>query len=120
MWLMLSSGFISVVANRDDKDTLLVRARLEGHIESVFPDAKIFTNEGSDYLFRSYIDRKTVSQVIAKNIENISYDNFKNSVKSKPYHDTLMQVWHCMYALQEKYASFKAKRNFGLFKESAI
>ena len=42
MWICHNRAFLSVVANREDKNTLLVRARIEGNIEAVFPDAKIF------------------------------------------------------------------------------
>lgn len=115
MWIMTNKSFLSVVANRDDKHTLLVRARLEGHIEAAFPTADVFTNEGSDYLFRAFIPRAEVAQVIAKQIEAINYDNFKNSVKNRPYHDALLKVWTVMYTLQDKYNPFKGKSNKGLY-----
>ena len=108
MWICTSNGFLSVVANRDDKSTLLVRARLAGHIESAFPDAKIFYKTGSDYLYRALIPREEVAQVIAKQITDINYDNFKNSVKNRPYHDALLGMWTIMYRLQDAFAP-KAK-----------
>ena len=108
MWIMTNKSFLSVVANRDDEKTLLVRARLAGHIESVFPDAKIFYKTGSDYLYRALIPREQVAQVIAKQITEINYDNFKNSVKNRPYHDALLGIWTIMYRLQDAFAP-KAK-----------
>ena len=103
MWICTSTSFLSVVADRDNKDRLLVRARLKGHIESVFPNTVIFTKANSDYLYRSFIPRSEVAQVIAKQVEAITYDNFKNSVKSKPYHDALLGFWQIMARLQDHF-----------------
>lgn len=112
MWIMLNKSFLSVVADRDDKDNLLVRARLAGHIESVFPEAKIFSRVGSDYLYRAILPRSEVAAVIANNIENINYDNFKNSVKNKVLHDAFIDIWGIMYRLQERFDPTKKRSKF--------
>jgi hypothetical protein len=41
MWLFTSNSFVSVVADRDDTQSsrLLVRARIKGDIDQLFPDA---------------------------------------------------------------------------------
>ena len=103
MWLCMNNSFLSIVANRDKKDELLVRARLAGHIEAVFPKAKVFSKVGSDYEFRAFIPREEVAQVIAKNITAIKYDNFKSSVKSKALHDVYLKMWSLMHQLQERF-----------------
>jgi|ERR1035437_1785457 hypothetical protein len=123
MWICTSKGFLSVVADRDNKDMLLVRARIAGHIESAFPDADIFYKKGSDYLYRTLLPRTEVAKVMAKNIEAIDYDNFKNSVKDREYHDALLGFWNIMYRLQDKLNPFtKKKTNSAKFHntESAI
>ena len=100
MWIMLNSAFLSVVADRDNKDQLLVRARVKGHIEAVFPSAKVFTSDTSDYYFRALISRIEVSEAISEQLAKIDYDNFKSSVKNKMLHDAYMNVWTIMYRLQ--------------------
>lgn len=99
---MSNLGFLSIVANKDDFNTLLVRARAAGHIESIFPKAEVFTDEGADYFYRAFIPRYEVSDAIAREVDSISYTNFKNSVKDKEYHDCLLGVWHCMHTFQER------------------
>lgn len=48
MWICLKNSFLSVVADRENKERLLVRARRTGQIERVFPAAKVLANAGKD------------------------------------------------------------------------
>jgi hypothetical protein len=48
MWIFLNDSFLSIVANRELAGVLLVRARKEGDIEAVFPDATVREGEGTD------------------------------------------------------------------------
>ena len=100
MWLCTSDSFLSVVADRDNPDRLLVRARIAGHIEQIFPDAKVFTDNQADYLYRAFIHREVVAQVVAANIGKIDYDNFKDSVKDQDLHSAYSRFWGIMEALQ--------------------
>ena len=59
---------------------MLVRARIKGDIEKVFPEAKTFEDIKSDYKYRSYINRKEVAYAISEELIKINYDNFKSSV----------------------------------------
>ena len=100
MWLCTSNAFLSVVADRDNPDRLLVRARVAGHIELVFPDAKVFTDRKADYLYRAFIRREVVAQAVAANISKIDYDNFKDSVQDPVLHNAYMNVWGAMEKIQ--------------------
>ena len=100
MWICLNKAFLSVVQNRDDPDTLLVRARVAGHIQRVFPEAKVFTDSKADYLYRAFIGRKAVARAVAASIESIDYDNFKDSVDDDRLHVAYMNVWGVMEKLQ--------------------
>lgn len=100
MWLSTSTAFLSIVASRDTPELLLVRARVKGHIQRVFPDAKVFTDPKADYLYRAYIQRKVVAKTVAASIEKISYDNFKDSVEDDQLHVAYMKVWGVMEKLQ--------------------
>ncbi len=100
MWIFTNESFISVVADRDDPKKLLVRARVAGHIQALFPRAKVFQVEGSDYRHRALVSRRTVKQVVARRVEAIDYDNFKNSVGDCELHKSYMEVWSVMHKLQ--------------------
>lgn len=91
---------MSVVADRNSKVNLLVRARLPGHIEYSFPDAVVFTSDTADYKYRSLIPRERVAMVVAKQLTEIGYDNFKASVTDRFLHTAYMKVWQVMRSLQ--------------------
>jgi hypothetical protein len=66
MWIFTSDSFLSI----SDKGapiptTLLVRARNQGDTERVFPDAKVTGGGGTDYRFRTRIDREEDAQAMA-------------------------------------------------------
>jgi hypothetical protein len=100
MWLCLNRGFFSVVEDRENADRLLIRARVAGHIESVFPEAKVFTDAKADYFFRAFVDREEVALQLSKEILEIDYDNFKATVADKALHDAYLEFWTIMYQLQ--------------------
>ena len=77
MWIIMNDAFLSVVQNIYDEDELLVRARVEGDIERVFPDAEVFADEGSDYKYRSYLNKREVAKVIEWSVLDIDYGNYK-------------------------------------------
>ena len=64
MWIFLSNSFISVVQKPGDTDLLTVRARIEGDIERVFPDAQVQANQGTDYKYRAKVLREAVANCL--------------------------------------------------------
>lgn len=104
MWIFRNDAMLSVVQDRDNKDRLLVRARKDGDIETVFPNADTFTDAGADYRFRAWIPREEVAKAVYESVMNIDYGNFKDSInkldKDRKY--AYMDVWTAMYKLQEK------------------
>ena len=101
MWICLNDSFLSIVTDNHHPDRLLVRARRKGDIQSIFPDAKVQINRGTDYKYRARIQRIVVSSVIADRILNIDYDNFKDSVDDQELHDGYFRVWSTMYKIQK-------------------
>ena len=101
MWLCLSRSFISVVADRNNPDRLLVRARVAGHIEAVFPKAEVFTDARADYLYRAFIDREEVAQKLSEEVREIGYDNFKASVPDQALESAYLGMWRIMNKLQD-------------------
>jgi hypothetical protein len=102
MWIFLSNSFISVVQKPGDKDMLTVRARLEGDIERVFPDAKVQANKGTDYKYRAKVAREVVAKALHYQAMSVSYPNFKSTVKDRKRHDAYMGVWSAMYGAQDR------------------
>jgi hypothetical protein len=100
MWIFTSGSFVSIVADRDNFQTLLVRARLANHIHALFPKAKVFELEEADYQFRARVSRECAVKVIAKQVEGVGYPNFKNTVQDPRYHQSCMEVWGVMHRLQ--------------------
>lgn len=105
MWIMSNTGFLSIVAHRELPDTLLVRARRTGEIESIFPNAQTLRTPDADYLFRAVISRNEVAQVIAQQLHDINYDNFKNSVQDPRLHDAYFDTWSVMHHYQSENSS---------------
>jgi len=100
MWVMLSGSFLSVVHKDCKPDELLVRARVKGHIEAVFPNAKVSEASHTDYRFRAVLPRSVVAQALSDQAMSLKYDNFKNTVRNNRFHDALASVWHVMARLQ--------------------
>ena len=60
MWLFTSKSFLSVVADKDQPDgpKLLVRSRVQGAIEEIFPNADVNETLQGDYRIRAWIARE--------------------------------------------------------------
>ena len=102
MWIFMNDAFLSIVEPPNQSDVLLVRARVRGDLERVFPEAEVVETTERDYRFRTFLPRKQVADVISKQVMNIDYGNFKNSVNEDLRHDAYAQVWEVMYKLQHK------------------
>ena len=109
MWISTNKGFLSIVRPsamrlHNHPARLLVRARRKGDIEAafrdLFPELMVERTPARDYLFRALIPADIVAQMVAKQIINIDYNNFKNSVQDKKLHDAYAAVWHIMAKLQ--------------------
>jgi hypothetical protein len=102
MWIFLPNSFISVVQKPGDTDLLTVRARIKGDIETVFPDAKVEANKGTDYKYRARVPREIVAKALHDQVMGVNWANFKSAVKAKKRHDAYMGVWSAMYAVQDR------------------
>ncbi len=100
MWIFSNDAFLSIVVDRNSEQ-LLVRARLKGDIERTFPGSAVVEDVGMDYRFRTWLDRKTVADVLHHKVEEIDYANFKGSVQDHARHRVYMSVWEVMHTAQE-------------------
>jgi hypothetical protein len=101
MWVFTSTGFYSIVIDRDNSDRLLVRARVAGDIEALWPKAEVVENKGTDYRFRASIRRNDVEKTIYKAVKAIDYDNFKSAVRDPRRAIDYGKVWSQMSIMQQ-------------------
>lgn len=107
MWLSLSESFLSIVTPSGpeaDPLQLLVRARVQGDIERVFPSAVVTTTPDRDYRYRTTLPRTVVAAALAAAVQNIDYTNFKSSVSDDDRHAAYFECWSAMHNLQLKKA----------------
>ena len=100
MWIQFNNAFLSIVINRDNKSELLVRARVKGDIEAIFPDADVFEDNNADYKYRAFIAKAKVAAKMMFKMTEINYDNFKNSVKEIERKTAYGNVWVELRKLQ--------------------
>ena len=107
MWIMLDTGFISIVEHNDNPDVLLVRARVREDIALTFgDDIEIEEMPGADYLYRASVDREEVAELIWHKVMSLDYTSHAKDValkRSSPaegrraaYYDT----WSAMGRMQ--------------------
>ncbi len=125
MWIFTSNAFLSIVDKAPAKhDELLVRARRQGDIEKVFPNAKVKKTVGSDYLFRAVVKRIDVAAAMVKMVNELNYDNFKDSIphSDNQLHNACSQVWRVMANVQPiaPYHNPRAGRQRSMFDRTAI
>lgn len=102
MWICTNKGFISIVRDRDNAESFIVRARRREHLKDVLGDVVVIETLHADYRWRAFIYEQDVVEIISKHISNIQYDDFKSSVKDEELHDTYLEVWHTVRRMQTK------------------
>lgn len=101
MWLCFNDAFLSVVQSIRDPDVLMVRARVAEHLVAVFGDNKeIHKDSLLDYRYRVFCSRAELMGILADRIANISYSNFKDSVKDERLHEMYEDMWDLHHTFQ--------------------
>lgn len=119
MWLFTQHGMVSIVRHRDEPELLLVRARRRDHLEALLVIAgldeltrDIFRQKWADYEFRLLLPDSQLKRILAAQVVDIDYDNFKarcDRIADRGYASALHQVWHVMYE------ALAGRRNRGEF-----
>lgn len=110
MWIFLKDSFLSIVDPKGAYEggtgpqsvNLLVRARIAGDIEAVFPAAEVTETPDRDYRFRALINRHEVAGAMHAEVMELDCGNFKGSVRDKARHDAYAGVWGVMHREQER------------------
>lgn len=101
MWIFTSEGMISIVRHRELPQQLMVRARQPEILISLFPENELIITPDADYRYRKIIAQSDLIEVLNEEVEDMQYDNFKNSISNQDYHDACSRVWGCMYQYQQ-------------------
>lgn len=118
MWITTTFGFFSVVAHRDDANTLCVRARARADLIKLIaaigqPHPPIVHTPDADYPYRILVKRATLAVVIAETIGAINYPNFKTAcaqnhatehdiVTREKRNGALHDVWYAMHGFEDR------------------
>ena len=112
MWLFTNRGFYSVVADTENPDMLLVRARLRGDLErlgTLLPERPVVTeSRDRDYRWRMRVPFALWPAVMGQLAAEITYPNFKSEVKKRQGRgraDLYGAVWGEMFTAQESEAA---------------
>jgi hypothetical protein len=100
MWVCFNDGFVSAVEHRQDPSMLMVRARREEILQSLFPGVEIVLGGSTDYQYRVVVTKEAFAAVLSDRVSEISYSNFKNSVEDEELHDLYRQFWELHFAYQ--------------------
>jgi hypothetical protein len=113
VWIFLNNAFLSIVEDRNDPKMLLVRARLPEDLRRVFPGCIVRKTPGADYLYRTRIGRRKVSERMSEAALDVDYPNFKGSVTERDRHDAYLRVWTIMRSAQEPMTIAPPELDFG-------
>lgn len=120
MWVMLNDAWLSIVADREDQDFLLVRSRRRGDVARIF-GVEESEDHQADYTFRAFVPRDQVAGVMAREVERVDYDNFKNSVKDDALHSAFSSVWTIGWRLQlDADTEGRLRRRRGMMGSSSV
>jgi hypothetical protein len=103
MWMMTTRGFFSAVEDRNDRDLIIVRARVRDDLVQLRKildmhsrrKPNILETPDADYPFRMVLARGVWASALSKMALGIDYDNFKDAVKAKDPKraDVYLTVW---------------------------
>lgn len=80
MWLFTRNSFLSLIADHDDPNMLMVRARMRGDIHHLWPQVVVEVSPPwRDYKYRARIPRTEVAEALSREITQLSYGNFKEA-----------------------------------------
>jgi hypothetical protein len=107
MWLFTTKGYVSIVAHREEKDELLVRARTRRDLEDFLGKGTtniIEETPEADYRWRAVVLRREVALLISRYVQQeLTYDNFKNAAGDRDAYldDILARLWRDLRRWQQ-------------------
>ena len=104
MWVMTTTGFISISQRLPQDRVLTGRARDRLSLYAVCDELGLKRSEiihtiDADYEFRLELTRSQVDQFLRAQLYGVDYPNFKDRVsktRGRRWHDALLDVWVAM------------------------
>lgn len=94
MWICKNNSFVSIVEDRGDPNWVWVRGRrLQDVAAFIESEVGISQDLDADYHFRIKITKLELAQILVGSVMDITYDNFKNSVKDGDLKYFYHEVW---------------------------
>jgi hypothetical protein len=101
MWIFTQDSFLTVSQDRNRRDQFMVRARVAGDIEKYFPEAEVIRTHDADFLFRAFIEKDRVVEVLSRAIGNIDYMSFKGGIKNPARKWFYERIWSVTCGMQD-------------------
>jgi hypothetical protein len=111
MWVFDTRGFYSVVQNRDDPTTVLVRCRdredaqrLADWLSEDDLPIEVHHTPDADYAYRMVVPRLLFGNYLMSAVMDLDYGNFKDrvhEVQGQARADVYLDVWATLLDLQE-------------------
>lgn len=100
MWLYTTIGFFSVVAHREDGQTLLIRARTREDLDELrrrhLPDLEIQDSADGDYPHCALLERSEWEYALARLAADVDYLSFEDAIRGSQGEDRAnlyQRVW---------------------------
>lgn len=94
MWIFLPNGPVSIVEHRAFNNVVLVRARSEFPLKTLFPELDPEYMEDADYPYRLTVTKQHLVSALSIWIDTqLTYPNFKAAADP-----TLQRLYHGVYA----------------------
>lgn len=113
MWLITTSGFLSIVRNLNSTrpdDALLVRGRVRADLERFADFAAgqgarptVVESPDADYGFRLTTSREVLAAFVAERVAALDYPNFKSEIyKTDPVREKVYEdAWAVLHGLKK-------------------
>ena len=95
-----TKGFFSIIKYDRDTSHFVVRSRVAGDIEAMWPNARVHHLPERDYRYRARIPRWDVIEAMEEAIQAIDYSNFKCAVEDKRRLPYYLWCWSVMADMQ--------------------
>ncbi len=98
----MPDAFVSISEHAEEPRLLVVRARIQGDIERVFPEAQVMETPSEDYRYRASIYRERVAQVMSNRVHHVDYLSVSGSIEDPERWSTYVGVLTAMQEEQQR------------------
>lgn len=102
MWIFMPDAFVSIAEHAEDSRLLMIRARILGDIERVFPEAQVMETPLEDYRYRAALSRERVAHVFAHRLQHMTYQSVSGSIEDPERWTTYISVLTAMQEEQQR------------------